>query len=245
MAGTTLYLIRSNNLTFAKQEGVIDVFLSGSQTAYASVTGNASTEVVTIIGATLANGMQVTFTSLTGGSGLNTGTAYYVIAASGATCQLSLTEGGSAIDFTTNITAGSVIVSNEQMRVWSSEFRDIFTASTGIGTDVTEVPTSGPGSSWTATQTISSPVAALPNGLKNYQGVVNQTGTQTGAYTWTLMADSFVANVSDEINHFPLRQTLLNKTFWLFDRGASATPRYLPAEYQEGDIIATSPPNIP
>jgi hypothetical protein len=129
MAGTTLYLIRSNNLTFAKQEGVIDVFLSGSQTAYASVTGNATTNVVTITGATLANGMQVTFTNIVGGSGLTANTAYYVVAASGATCQLSLTQGGSAIDFTTNITAGSVIVSNDQMRVWSSEFRDIFTGS--------------------------------------------------------------------------------------------------------------------
>ena len=246
MAGTTLYLIRSNNLTFAKQEGVIDVFLSGSQTAYASVTGDASTEVVTIIGATLANGMQVTFTSLTGGSGLNTGTAYYVIAASGATCQLSLTEGGSAIDFTTNITAGSVIVSNEQMRVWSSEFRDIFTASTGIGTDVTEAPTSGPGSWWAASQTIPSPSAALANGVKTIMPVANPPpATSLSPYTYTLVADSFNMSVSDEINHFPLRQTLLNKTFWLFDRGASATPRYLPAEYQEGDIIATSPPNIP
>jgi hypothetical protein len=229
-------------LTFAKQEGVIDVFLSGSQTAYASVTGNATTNVVTITGATLVNGMQVTFTSLTGGSGLNTGTAYYVIAASGATCQLSLTEGGSAIDFTTNITAGSVIVSNDQMRVWSAEYRDIFTASTPIQTDVSEADPSG---NWYQGQSITSPVAALPDGLKNYDNVINTPGTQTSATIWTLTADSFVANVSDEINHFPLRQTLLNKTFWLFDRGASATPRYLPAEYQEGDIIATSPPNIP
>lgn len=242
MAGTTLYLIRSNNLTFAKQEGVIDVFLSGSQTAYASVTGNATTEIVTITGATLANGMQVTFTSLTGGSGLNTGTAYYVIAASGATCQLSLTQGGSAIDFTTNITAGSVIVSNAQMRVWSAEYRDIFTASTSLATDITEYV----GSTWVIPQNITSPAAALPDGVKNIFPADNQPpATLTSGYPWTLAADSFNMSVSDEINHFPLRQTLLNKTFWLFDRGASATPRYLPAEYQEGDIIATSPPNIP
>lgn len=228
MAGTTLYLIRSNNLTFAKQEGVIDVFLSGSQTAYASVTGNATTEIVTITGATLANGMQVTFTSLTGGSGLNTGTAYYVIAASGATCQLSLTEGGSAIDFTTNITAGSVIVSNKQMRVWSSEFRDIFQT----------------------TGTVSNGGITL---IDSASAAYNATGTYPGlgylaakiVASGETQAQFLVDNFSDESAHIPLRQTLLNKTFWLFDRGASAAPRYLPAEYQEGDIIATSPPNIP
>lgn len=229
MAGTTLYLIRSNNLTFAKQEGVIDVFLSGSQTAYASVTGNATTNVVTITGATLANGMQVTFTNIVGGSGLTANTAYYVIAASGATCQLSLTEGGSAIDFTTNITAGSVIVSNEQMRVWSSEFRDIFAGS--------PILLSNTNSFGTAT-------LATVTSVKALDPVVGPIAVSTLS-PGSAVSAAIKATTSDEIDHFPLRQSLLNKTFWLFDRGASATPRYLPAEYQEGDIIATSPPNIP
>lgn len=229
MAGTTLYLIRSNNLTFAKQEGVIDVFLSGSQTAYASVTGNATTEIVTITGATLANGMQVTFTNIVGGSGLTANTAYYVIAASGATCQLSLTEGGSAIDFTTNITAGSVIVSNEQMRVWSSEFRDIFAGS--------PILLSNTNSFGTAT-------LATVTSVKALDPVVGPIAVSTLS-PGSAVSAAIKATTSDEIDHFPLRQSLLNKTFWLFDRGASATPRYLPAEYQEGDIIATSPPNIP
>lgn len=229
MAGTTLYLIRSNNLTFAKQEGVIDVFLSGSQTAYASVTGNATTEIVTITGATLANGMQVTFTNIVGGSGLTANTAYYVIAASGATCQLSLTEGGSAIDFTTNITAGSVIVSNEQMRVWSSEFRDIFAGS--------PILLSNTNSFGTATLATVTSVKALDPVVGPIAVSTSDPGSAVSA--------AIKATTSDEIDHFPLRQSLLNKTFWLFDRGASATPRYLPAEYQEGDIIATSPPNIP
>lgn len=229
MAGTTLYLIRSNNLTFAKQEGVIDVFLSGSQTAYASVTGNATTNVVTITSATLANGMQVTFTNIVGGSGLTANTAYYVIAASGATCQLSLTQGGSAIDFTTNITAGSVIVSNEQMRVWSSEFRDIF-----AGSPILLSNTSPTGTATLATVT----------SVKALDPVVGPIAVSTTS-PGSAVSAAIKATTSDEIDHFPLRQSLLNKTFWLFDRGASATPRYLPAEYQEGDIIATSPPNIP
>jgi hypothetical protein len=229
MAGTTLYLIRSNNLTFAKQEGVIDVFLSGSQTAYASVTGNATTEIVTITGATLANGMQVTFT-------LTANTAYYVIAASGATCQLSLTEGGSAIDFTTNIVSGSVIVSNEQMRVWSAEYRDIFA---GLGVQGGSVVSTGGG--------LSGPVQfGAPQGYGIYADPnasltpTNYSGSSSGIVVGTPKG-----TVSDEVGHVSLRQTFLNKSFWIFDRGASATPRYLPAEYQEGDIIATSPPNIP
>ena len=240
MAGTTLYLIRSNNLTFAKQEGVIDVFLSGSQTAYASVTGNATTNVVTITGATLANGMQVTFTNIVGGSGLTANTAYYVVAASGATCQLSLTQGGSAIDFTTNIVSGSVIVSNAQMRVWSSEFRDIFGNETSLyaGTGVNS-PTGVP---YDALKPFAASAAVIPSTFLG-GGVVTLSGSE-GGLTVRGTTDLSVS-ISDEINHSSLRQTLLNRTFWIFDRGASATPRYLPAEYQEGDIIATSPPNIP
>lgn len=236
MAGTTLYLIRSNNLTFAKQEGVIDVFLSGSQTAYASVTGNATTNVVTITGATLANGMQVTFTNIVGGSGLTANTVYYVVAASGATCQLSLTQGGSAIDFTTNIVSGSVIVSNAQMRVWSAEYRDIFA---GLGVQGGSVVSTGGG--------LSGPVQfGAPQGYGIYADPnasltpTNYSGSSSGIVVGTPKG-----TVSDEVGHVSLRQTFLNKSFWIFDRGASATPRYLPAEYQEGDIIATSPPNIP
>lgn len=218
-------------MTFAKQEGVIDVFLSGSQTAYASVTGNATTNVVTITGATLANGMQVTFTNIVGGSGLTANTAYYVVAASGATCQLSLTQGGSAIDFTTNIVSGSVIVSNNQMRVWSSEFRDIFSNTTNVYPDVIS-PTNFNSSPFTAA------VAALPGTLVG-KGVAN-----AGIVQYGLAGGNVTTSISDEVAHVHLRQTLLNRSFWIFDRGASATPRYLPAEYQEGDIIATSPPNI-
>lgn len=222
MAATDLYLIRNNNLTWAKIDAVLDVYLSGTKTAYASVTGNAGTGVVTITGSALANGMTVTFTALTGGSGLATGVAYFVIAASGATCQLSLTEGGSAVALGTNVTAGSVIVTTQQMRVWSSEFRDQFSStiqgvSSGTSPGVFSVSVPGLLSSATDTYTAVAP----PN-----------TATVTPT----------VGTNSDEVAHNPLRQTFLNRSFWIFDRGASATPRYLPSEYMEGDIIATNPP---
>lgn len=224
MAASDIYLYRKDR-RWQKCSKVLEVFLSGSQTAYASVTGNATTNVVTITGATLANGMQVTFTNIVGGSGLTANTAYYVIAASGATCQLSLTQGGSAIDFTTNIVSGSVIVSNEQMRVWSSEFRDIFqTSATGA------VPTSGTGLTFNGSTTLPgigdpSVESVVVSGV--FRGVQNNNN---------------LTLYSDEAAHAPLRQTLLNRTFWIFDRGASVDPRYLYAEYIQGDQILDNPP---
>lgn len=229
MAGTTLYLIRSSNVLFARQDNVIDVYLSGSKTAYASVTGNASTNVVTITGATLADGMLLTFTSLTGGSGVSTGVAYIASNSSGSTCKLTTVSGGAAVALGTNITAGSVIVEASPMRVWSTEFRDIFSNTGSI--QVKDGSTNG--------------------GLLAIDSAIVPTSLTPAAFsggtlgTASMTVGGIEVEVSDEINHEPLRQTLLNKTFWIFDRGASATPRYLPAEYQEGDIIATSPPNTP
>lgn len=47
---------------------------------------------------------------------------------------------------------------------------------------------------------------------------------------------------SDEVSHWALRQTQLTISFWKIDRGASVSPRYLYAQYQEGDIFARNPP---
>src|SRR5688572_24388629 len=57
-----------------------------------------------------AAGDQVSFSALTGGAGLTTNTIYYVIAANLAaqTLQVSATPGGSAVNFTTDITAGTM-----------------------------------------------------------------------------------------------------------------------------------------
>jgi hypothetical protein len=242
MAGTNLYLIRNNNLTWAKYSNVVDVFLSTKETPYASVAGVASTNVVTITGATLVDGMVVVFPTLSGGSGIAAGAPYYTVNSSGSTCKLAQTPGGSVVGLGTDITDGTAVVSTDAMRAWSSEFRDIFTASTPIQTDLSEIISSG---NWYSADSVTSPVAALPTTLKNYDGSVNGSGVSITAIPWNLTAEAFTASVSDEINHFPLRQTLLQKTFWLFDMGATAQPRYLPAEYQEGDIIATSPPQVP
>lgn len=57
-----------------------------------------------------AAGDMVSFSALTGGNGLTTNRIYYVIAANLAaqTLQVSTTSGGSAVDFSTDITAGTM-----------------------------------------------------------------------------------------------------------------------------------------
>ncbi len=90
-----------------------DVF-SLAAGAAAQVTLATSAAADDIVDTAAAHGFSagdaVVFTTLTGGAGLVTGHRYYVIAANLAatTFQVSLTAGGAAVNFTTDITAGSV-----------------------------------------------------------------------------------------------------------------------------------------
>jgi coat protein Gp5 len=81
----------------------------GASIALANPSAAADDIIDTVAAHGLAAGDVVTPTALTGGAGLVVGQRYYVIAANLAatTFQVSLTEGGAAVDFTTNITAGS------------------------------------------------------------------------------------------------------------------------------------------
>ena len=99
-------------------DGDLAAALLGAATAggptYA-ITGVASTDVITVPGASanaphnFRNGDRVWFPALTGGTGLTAGTTdYYVIGATATTFQVSLTPGGAAVNFTTDITAGTV-----------------------------------------------------------------------------------------------------------------------------------------
>jgi hypothetical protein len=78
--------------------------------AIGPVTGVAATDIITANGHGFVAGDRVVFTALTGGAGLVTKQAYYVIAANLAanTFEVSATPGGAAVNFTTDITAGSV-----------------------------------------------------------------------------------------------------------------------------------------
>ena len=75
---------------------------------YSGVTGDASTDIITVNFNIFTTNQLVRFYTITGGSGLATATDYYVRDIVGLTFKLSLTPGGSPIDFSTNITAGSI-----------------------------------------------------------------------------------------------------------------------------------------
>lgn len=218
-----LYLIRRTaNPRSVKYSNVIEVTLSGLRTAYASVTGANATGIVTITGSTMTDGMQVILTSLSGGSGVSTGVSYFAVNSTGATCKLATIEGGAAISLGSDITSASAIVVNPQMRVWSSEFRDIFTP---IGVNLID----GGGATTGSIPSMTGVIVDDPSYSATSDSTAGITGTP-------------IAANSDEISHAPLRQTLVNRTFWIFDRGSSVAPRYLYAEYQTGDVIADNAP---
>lgn len=232
---SSVYLIRKNRqwVHYSQME---DVTLTGAISSYSSVTGVASTDVITVAGSAIPTGTPFYFQSIAGGSGLTTGTIYWAINSSGSTLKASLTPGGAAENFTTNITAAVIIATADEMNVWSSEFRDIFNQ-TGAGW-------SGIGDFFNG----SSGTAIVP--VAGQAGVIVAPGTlavlpvgTTGAQSTVAVASTTAtAAISDEITHTPLRQTLLKRTHWKFDRGSGHTPRYLYATWADGDIIANNPP---
>lgn len=232
-----VYLYRKDR-RWQKASKVIDVTMTSNQTAYAGITGVASTNIVTVTGATLADGQILTLSAKTGGSGLSLGVGYYIINASGAAGQLSLTPGGSVVALSTNISAGAGIVSQPELSVWSSEYRDIFGNTTdlfaGLGIDT---PTGVP---YVGTSTFSASAAVIPSDFTG-GGVTSTLATSIGGLSVRGTSDLSIA-ISDEISHHPLRQNFLKKSFWKFDRGASSIPRYLYAEYMQGDQILDNPP---
>jgi hypothetical protein len=227
MAATDLYLIRKNQ-QWVKYSAVLDLTVTGQTTPYGSITGVASTDVVTIPGLTAIDGMGVTLTSLVGGAGLSTGVKYYLVNSSGSTAKLATSQGGAAINFTTDITAGTLLVSIDEILVWSGEYRDIFASATTISGSTTAGNPSSP-CTYSAPGMISS--AAFVSSLSGITQEVTNTLTPTAA-----------ASQSDETAHEPLRQTALKRTCWKFDYGAAATPRYGYAFVMDGDIIANNPP---
>ena len=87
-----------------------------------AVTGDAATDIITATGHNLVADQPVRFTALTGGSGLLTTTNYFVRDISGSTFKVSTTSGGAAVNFTTNITAGTLLTGHSvQVNVTLSE----------------------------------------------------------------------------------------------------------------------------
>ena len=84
---------------------------TGTVTTTTLATSAAADDIIdTATAHGLAAGDRVTFTALTGGTGLSTNRDYYVIADNLAaqTFQVSTTAGGSAVNFSADITAGTV-----------------------------------------------------------------------------------------------------------------------------------------
>ena len=73
-----------------------------------AVTGNAATDVITAPGHNFTTNKGVRFVDRIGGTGMNTN-PYFVRDISGDTFKISTTSGGAALNFTTDITAGSVV----------------------------------------------------------------------------------------------------------------------------------------
>lgn len=222
MSAGTVYLIRKTNGTFAKYADALSVSLTGQVTAYGSITGVAATDIVTITGLTCVDGMGITLTSLTGGAGLSTGVKYYLVNSSGSTAKLATSQGGTAINFTTNITAGTLLIQTDELFVWSSEFRDIFSAGT-----VSQFLAKS-GSSATT-------MAGAATAITFSDAIL---GDIAGA---TILEPTIGVSTSDEINHQPLRQTFLARTHWKFTMSTGPSPLY--ATWADGDIIANNPPN--
>lgn len=238
MASSTIYLCRKNG-RFFKYDAVEAVSLTGAIQTFSGVTGDETTNVVTISGATLSDGLQITFTQVSG-SNIVANRTYFARDCSGATCKLEEYVGAGVFTLGTALTDGNVTVQSDEMKVWSSEFRDIFTGASNLYATLSEIVSSN--------EIISSdpvPVAAATLPI-NPLTVEDATILISGSLKTTKkqpVPDGFTTSVSDEINHYPLRQTFLARTHWKFDMGSSVAPRYLYAEWQTGDAVAPNPPN--
>jgi len=88
---------------------ITHVGLYDESPALTSVTGVASTDLLTKVSHGLSNGDLVVLRSLTGGAGLVQEYPYYVVGVAGNDFQLSQLSGGSAFNFTTDVSSVSVI----------------------------------------------------------------------------------------------------------------------------------------
>jgi hypothetical protein len=105
-ANNRLYV--HNGVAATNQYYVFSTNTAPTYTTYA-ITGTEATNTINHAGHPFVNGDQVTFTALTGGAGLVVGNTYFVVGSvAGVSYQVSATNGGAAINFTTDISAGTV-----------------------------------------------------------------------------------------------------------------------------------------
>jgi len=239
---TDLFLVRKNQ-TFAKYTQVIGVSLTSSG-SYSGEISSADTLDNTLTWAlpAPAAGVSAYFSAVSIG-GLTDNKAYYILNPSGNSFQLAeVNDPATPIDISAFVSGTLVIVADDEMKVWSSEYRDQF-AST-IST-VNSQPGQESGVI-TFNSSMSAP-GILLNGesrsgfaLPKYPLAGCEIACQFDSFQLTTPT---IGDKSDELSHTALRQSLLKKTHWKFDRGASVAPRYLYAVCTDGDIIADNPPD--
>jgi hypothetical protein len=109
------YSTAGKNLMLAALKGtnpttpITHVGLYDEAVAITSVTGVASTDLLTKVGHGLSNGDLVVLRTLSGGAGLREEYPYYIVGVAGNNFQLSETSGGTVHDFTTDIASVSVV----------------------------------------------------------------------------------------------------------------------------------------
>lgn len=96
-----------NGIAATHQYYVYSTNTAPTYTTY-SVTGDQASNVVNHTAHPFLNGDQVVFTALTGGAGLTANTVYFVGGVTTNTYFLSLTTGGAAINYTTDISSGTI-----------------------------------------------------------------------------------------------------------------------------------------
>ncbi len=235
---TDIYLIRKNQ-NFAKYKQAEEVTLTSSESYSIAVTGTNTNDLIyPPSGVPVpAAGSLVYFSSVTGGgTAIAASRMYYVINTTATTFQLAvLPDSSTAVVLTSDITAGVLVVlADDEIKVWSSEFRDTFATQGSVASE---------GS------TISVPIAAqftfpgIGSGAAGTDIVYSSPGGTTIATGADTTFTPTVSVMSDEAAHAPLRQTLLKRTHWKIDMGATLTPRYLYACWQDGDTWASTPPD--
>ncbi len=108
----------ANNSTKRQTRGLIAAISTNSTDVAtgsdATEAGSSSSDDVLVAAAHgLADGDKIQFTAITGGAGLVINKTYYVVAKTTGTFQLAATSGGTAIDFTTDISAGTFEAVND------------------------------------------------------------------------------------------------------------------------------------
>lgn len=222
-----MYLIRANRQYVAYTGVIGSARLTGVADVYPGVTGTALFNNISVPDNALTPGDPAYFSSLTGGDGLTTNKTYWVVSQVGNLIQLSESLGGPVFDFTTDITAATLVAQINELYVWSAEYRNQFQTTIRV--------LAPPANNASPSSEINVPamLEKLESTFSTISSPVSSTNTAEPTY----------AELSDEVAGTPLRQDALKRTFWRFNVGAINAPIYVYADFAVGDVISNNPPN--